>query len=183
MPASSSKRGAKSKLERATAAAKADDTQRDLKSLFQFTARQSPAPRPASAPPTTAAASVAPLHQPKPRKAKRPLQFDAAQLEIRSCINDVVAAVIKLNRESDAAAELECRNTLNTIINKIELNPPKPKGQFDSLKRKRQSYDNKEEILRIIDEEVAGGATQGNAIKRLRTISGYEHISAGTIGG
>ena len=164
--------GAKTKLQKAQAEAAGDDKQQSLSSLFKFTGRQSPAPRPASAPPT--AAAFAPLQRPKAQKfkVKKPWHVDPDELEVRSVLHSVIDSVIADNKETDGAVELECRNTLNSIIDRIELDPPGPKDAFASLKSKRTHYGNKEEILSIIDAEVAAGSSQSEAVKRLRTVSG-----------
>ena len=156
----STKRGAKTKLELAQAEAKGDHKQQSLSALFKFTGRESPAPRPASAPPTTAA--FAPLLRPKPKKfkVKEPWHVEPDELEVRSVLHSVIDSVVAENKETGGSVELECRNMLNTLIDRIELDPPKPKDGFETLKAKRKQYDNKGEILAIIDAEKAAGSSE-----------------------
>ena len=126
--ASSSKRGAKTKLELAQAEAASDNKQQSLASLFQFGKNSAGAkPKPGKA----VAAGL--LHRPPPRKFKLP-QGDSDELEVRSFINDLVAKVVSLHKVTDDEVDIECRNTLNTIIERVELDPPSAKKALDNLR-------------------------------------------------
>ena len=173
--ASSSKRGPRNKLQRAQAEAASDEKQQSLATLFQFgktSARAQPKPGKAGA-----AAGL--LHRPQPRKFKLPPeQGDSVELEVRSCINDLVAKVVSKHKVTDDEVNIECRNTLNTIIERVELNPLSAKRAVDDLRPKRQSYKNKAEIINVITEEMATGVSQNEAVKRLKTVQGYENVTS-----
>ena len=138
--ASSSKRGAKTKIQVAQEKAAIDDKQQSLKTLFQFGNSV------ASVRPPNVKPRALPFNRPKPRKFKTPMLGDSDKLEVQSVLNDVIADVMAAHKVTESEVQLECHNTLNTIIDRIELDAPKlswSKTKLDSLRCKRQHYMNK----------------------------------------
>ena len=97
-------------------------------------------------------------------------------------VNDLIGTITRKHEQSDAAVEDECRRSLDAMVSHVELHPPQASG-FEPLKRKRQHYDNKKEIIDLIDADTAKGASTADAVKRLRTVQGYEYVTAGMISG
>ena len=134
--------------------------------------------RPSSAPPHL---KFLPRGRPPPRTAKRPvkpLEVDAVQLAVKSFVDRMIRWVIHSAEQDSAAIQGECRHALDALVTQIEFSPPEPKSAMESLKKKRRKYDNKQTIVNLIDADVAQGATAADAVKRLRTVSGYEHVTA-----